>query len=395
MNQYPSSSWSEVLSAALVGTDRRPVAPEAAGPEADDPAQALLRQAMALTVPALTGAPPARYQGALPGPAPSDPRPLISPLVQLRLRTLLDAYPKYLGEWLAAVQVSGHRLPSAALPALLDAGRTDTTLRPALAQVLGPRGQWLAGQNADWRYLRRESVGPLRPQDWEGPDPDARIAYANGLYATDPEAARALFTAAWPALTAAVKMSLLGVLGRHRTDADLPFVEGLAKDPSKQVREEAHGIEAQLKGRDRRAEPRPAEVFTAEISRMATAEVPTHDIYRHAAPQAHQPWPLEASRVILAVLLEHSCERDSGKAADAAAEKRARGSDWAAGHLMGLLADCAPLQLHPEAERVVQAQAAEIAAGRRHHLDFHDLLTPLGFRADMHAELTADAPGQE
>ncbi|WP_051451913.1 DUF5691 domain-containing protein [Actinospica robiniae] len=396
MSQYPSSSWSEVLSAALVGTDRRPFVPGAAGPEAGDPAQELLRQAMVLTVPALTGAPPARHEGALPEPAPADGRPLISPLVQLRLRSLLDAYPKYLGEWLAAVQAAGLRLPSATMPALLDVGRTNTAMRPALAHVLGPRGQWLAGQNADWRYLRRESVGPLRPEDWDGPDPDARTAYANGLYAADPEAARALFTAAWPTLTATVKLSLLSVLGRHRTDADLPFVEGLAKDPSKQVREEAHAIEAQLKGRDQRAESRPAEAFTAEITRMATAEVPTHDIYRYAAPQAHRPWPLDAARVILAVLLEHSRERDT-TAAGAAAEKRARGSDWAAGHLMGMLADCAPLELHPEAERVSQAQAAEIAAGRVHHLDFHELLSPLGFRADMHAELTApaDAPGQE
>lgn len=412
MSQYPSSTWAEVLSAALIGTERRPfvpepagpgpadgesAGPETAGPEATDPAQALLRQAMLLTVPALMGTPPADYTGTLPEPAPDDDRPLISPVVQLRLRALLDAYPKYLGEWLVAVQTAGYRLPSAVMPALLDVGRTNTSLRAALAQVLGPRGQWLARQNADWRYLRREPIGPLRPEDWDGPDPDARIAYANGLYATAPDAARALFAAAWPTLTATVKMSLLGVLGRYRTDADLPFVESLAKDPSKQVREEAHAIETHLKGRDRRAEPRPAEVFTAEVSRMATAEGPVHDLYRYAAPQAAQPWPLDAARVILAALLEHSRERTTGTAADAAAEKRARNNDWAAGNLMGMLADCAPLELRPDVERVVRAQAAETADGRVHHLDFNDLLTPLAFRAEMHAELTtpADAPGQE
>lgn len=398
MTETTSSSWSDLLSSALVGTDRRPFVPDAAGPDtAADPAQSLLQQAMMLSVPALTGTQPASYDGPLPEPAPADSRPLIPAVAQLRLRALLDAYPKYLGEWLVAVHASGRRLPSASGPALLDAGRTNTALRTALAQVLGARGQWLAGQNADWRYLRREPVGPPRPEDWDGPDPDARIAYANGLYAADPEAARALFAAAWPTSTAAVKMSLLGVISRYRTEADLPFVESLAKDPSKQVRDEARAIEASLKGRDRRTEERTAEVFTAEVTRIATASVPTHDLYRYASPLAHQRWPLDGARVILAALVEHSRERNSGSAEDAAAEKRARGSDWAAAHLLGMLGDCAPLELRPDVERVVQAQTADRVAGVTHHLDFTDLLTPLGFRAEMHAELTAtaDAPGQE
>lgn len=397
MTETTSSSWSELLSAALVGTDRRPYVPEAAGSNAAaDPAQALLQQAMVLSVPVLTGTQPTPYLDRLPEPAPADDRPLIPPAAQLRLQALVDAQPKYLGEWLVAVRDSGYRLPSATAPALLDAGRTNTALRAALAHVLGVRGQWLAGQNPDWRYLRREPFGPLRPEDWDGPDPDARIAYANGLYATDPDAARALFAAAWPTSTAAVKVSLLGVVSRYRSDADLPFVAGLARDPSKQVRDEAHAIEASLKGRDLRAEQQPEE-FTAEVARIATAAGPVHDLYRYAAPLAHSHWPLDGARVILAALVEHGRERDSGGAEDAAAEKRARGSDWAARQLMGMLGDCAPPQLRPDVERVVLAQTTDRAAGVVHHLDFNDLLTPLGFRAEMHAELTAPtaAQGQE
>jgi len=391
------SSWSDVLSAALVGIDRRPFVPAAGSAESADPAEALLHQAMVLTVPALTGTEPGLYDGQLPEPAPADDRPLIPPAARVRLGALLDAYPKYLGEWLVAVQASGRRLPLAVMPALLDAGRANTALRAALAEVLGLRGRWLAGQNPDWRYLRREPIGPLRPEDWEGPDPDARIAYANGRYAADPEAARALFAAAWPTLTAAVKLSLLGVVSRYRSDADLPFLEGLAKDSSKQVRDEAHAIEASLKGRDRRSEPWPPEVFTAEVSRIATAESPVHDLYRHTASQARNPWPLDGSRVILAALVEHSREKNGERAGDAAAAQRARSHDWAAVQLMGTLGDCAPLELRPDVERVVAAQSTEMAGGIVHHLDFHDLLTPLGFRAEMHAELTApaDAPGQE
>lgn len=378
------SAWSELLSCALVGTERRAFVPDPSMPSADDPAQALLRQAMLAAVPDLAGAPPSAYDGPLPEPAPADNRPLLPRAAELRMRAVLDVYPKYLAEWLGAVHASGYRLPSAAMPALLEAGRNNVALRSALAHVLGARGHWLAGQNADWRYLLREPFGPLRPEDWDGPDPDAQIAYANGLYATDPSAARALLRAAWPNLTAASRMQLLALVTRHGTRDDLPFVRGLSQDSSKQVREEAGRVVTQLERRESQSPELSADEFRTELERLIELDGIANSVYHFATQRAGRRWPIDGARVLLAALLEIS--RGNGK------------QHWAAHQLIGMLADCAPLELLPDAERVARAQAAEIAAGAEHWLDFGNLLTPLGFRAEMHAELTASpdaATGQE
>jgi hypothetical protein len=391
-------SWAELVSAALVGLDRRAFVPDPALPAGTDPAQALLQQAMVVTIPALTGAQPAPYPGSPPEPAPADDRPLLPQAAQLRLRAVLDVYPRHLGEWLAAVQASGRRLPSAAMPALLDAGRSNVSIRMAVANVLGARGQWLARQNADWRYLLREPFGPLRPEDWDGPDADARIAYANGLYAAHPAAARALLETSWPTLTAATKLALLGLVTRYGTKAELPFIGGLSRDSSKQVREEAFRIEGQLKQRDEETLELSPEKFAADVARFAATKMISNEFYHFTMRRARDRWPLDGSRTMLAALVEYSREKPPSESGDRAAENRRTHNHWTAEQLVGVLADCAPLELRPDAERVVQAQATDTAADVAHVLDFGNLLTVLGFRAEMHAELTASAdaaPGQE
>ena len=390
-------SWADLVSAALVGTDRRPFSPDPAIPAGTDPAQALLQQAMLVTIPTLTGSQPAQYEGPLPDPAPADDRPLIPRAARLRLHSILDVYPKHLAEWLAAVQASGHRLPLATMPGLLDAGRNNSAIRGPLAKVLGDRGHWLARQNSDWRYLLREPFGPLRPEDWDGPDPDARIAYANGLYAADPAAARALLETAWPTLTAAVKLNLLGLVARYGTKVDLTFVKGLAQDPSKQVRDESKNIEAQLKRRAQETAELSPEEFTADVERLAAQDL-GNEFYLFATQRSNDRWPLDGARVILATLVEYSHRKSTTEVGDLNVGDRRRRNRWTAEHLISVLADCAPLELRPDVARVVQAQTAEIVADALDPLDFGTLLSTLAFRADMHAELTASAdaaPGQE
>lgn len=391
-------SWAELVSAALVGTDRRAFVPDAAIPSDGDPAQALLRQAMLVAIPALTGARPARYEGPPPEPAPADDRPLIPLAAQLRLRAVLDVYPEYLEEWLTAVRASGRRLPSAAMPGLLEVGRGNAAIRSALAQVLGARGHWLARQNPDWRYLLREPFGPLRAADWDGTDPDARVAYVNGLYAADPAAARELLVTAWPTLTANLKLLLLGLVARHGGKADLPFVKSLAQDSSKQVRDEVRGIEAQLERREEDTPAVSAEEFSAEVARLTAGEGFDDELHRFAARRAGRRWPIEGARVILAALVEYSRETVPDDTGERAAGNRRTRNHWAAEQLLGTLADCAPPELRADVELLVRAQSAETAAGASHRLGFGDLLTRLGFRADMHTELTAPAEaatGQE
>ena len=393
------STWTELVSAALVGTERRAFVADAAAAADVDPAQALLREAALAAIPALAGAQPTAYEGPLPEPAPVDDRPLIPPASRLRLRAVVDVYPKYLGEWLAAVRAAGYRVPSDAMPSLLNSGRSEVPVRRDLAEVLGARGHWLARQNPDWRYLLREPFGPLRPEDWDGSDPDARIAYATGLYAADPEAARALLQAAWPTLTAAVKVSLLAVVARFGTEAELPFLTGLAEDSSKQVREEAKSIATRLARADGVVAEMLPEEFAAEIARHAATERFGAGLTTLVTQRRPGTWSLDAARSLLGLFVEYSREKAPDTAdGDRTAQYDHTRRHWTVEQLLGVLADRAPVELRPDVERILQAQASDIAAGITHVLDFTDLHTLLGFRADMHAELTASADavtGQE
>ncbi len=134
-------SWDELVAAALIGTDRRPVeasVPDGAPPGLADTLAAreaedrLLGAAAAWTV--------ARRAGALAGPrvetaaaAPIDERP---PAPGLRLQMMLEGtFPSLLPEWLELIAERGLRPPPELVPALLD----HVAREPALHASVGRR----------------------------------------------------------------------------------------------------------------------------------------------------------------------------------------------------------------------------------------------------------------
>src|SRR4051794_23653361 len=118
----PDTLWNDLISAALLGTERRALAvPESdgglgplLGGLADrDPEKALLGAVAALTLYRRAGCRPARDFGAPPQPAPSDARPRPSPTAAAHLAKALSAdMPReVLSEWLAALDGAGRRVP--------------------------------------------------------------------------------------------------------------------------------------------------------------------------------------------------------------------------------------------------------------------------------------------
>src|SRR5581483_11281851 len=162
---------------ALLGTRRRAVPPlelplAPPGPDdsaeavvgwqaAGDPAGRLLEQAAVLAV--------ARRAGRMPGRAepiavaPAETAPLVPGPAAVRLaRMLRGDQVRALPEWLAAAERGGYRVP-----ALLERGRGDRSLRPYIARTTGRRGLWLALQNPDWAYLATENVPAPADDVWE------------------------------------------------------------------------------------------------------------------------------------------------------------------------------------------------------------------------------------
>ncbi|MFD8522799.1 DUF5691 domain-containing protein [Streptomyces capillispiralis] len=262
-------TWEELVTTALLGTDRRTPAGAAPGPRAP---LALLDAAALATVRRRAGLRPAP---AAPRPerAPEDPRPPLPPAAARRLAMLLADRPgtpgggrrgaapdlmELLPQWLAAANARGFAAPPAALPALLDAARGRTDLRPAALRFAGPRALWLARLNPDWRFaLRSTGGGPSAP----GPhDKDGirrlwreglfaeRVALLAALRSREPAAARDLLSATWATERAEDRLMFLDSLRTRLSPDDEPFLEQALADRSRNVRATAAELLSSLPG---------------------------------------------------------------------------------------------------------------------------------------------------
>ncbi|ARF59684.1 hypothetical protein B1H19_25105 [Streptomyces gilvosporeus] len=324
-----------MVTAALLGTDRRtPPVPLRAG---QSPAAALLDAAAVSTVRRRAALRPAPA-GERPAPAPADPRPPLPPAARRRLSLLLadrgggggsrrgtaPDLTELLPQWLAAAQEYGYRAPEALLPALLDAARARTDLRPAALALAGPRAIWLARLNDDWKFALRGFGGTAAvpgPEDPEG----VRRLWEEGLFAErvtlltalrrrDAAAGLDLLATTWAAERAEDRLMFLDALRECLAPADEPFLEQALSDRSRTVRATAAELLSAL----------PGSALAARMARRAVA----------CLGLGHDPGPVitvEPPRVCDAEM-----ERDG--VAPKPPSGRGRGAWW-----LGQLLEAAPL----------------------------------------------------
>ncbi|MFB6699064.1 DUF5691 domain-containing protein [Streptomyces rubiginosohelvolus] len=254
-----SLPWEELVTSALLGTDRRPPAPRGGPVPADAPA-ALLDAAALHTVRRRAGLLPAVPE-ARPEPAAPDPRPALPEAARHRLAHLLadrsapsgggrrgtaPDLTELIPQWLAIANRRGFRAPADLLPALLDAARARTDLRPQALAFAGPRGMWLAGLNPDWKFALRGSASGAPQPGLTDPDAVARlweeglfaerVALLDAVRAQDPPAALTLLATTWPTERAEDRLMFLDSLRSGLGWADEPFLEQALSDRSRNVR---------------------------------------------------------------------------------------------------------------------------------------------------------------
>lgn len=250
-------SWEELVTTALLGTDRRTPAGPVSGREAP---VALLDAAAVETVRRRAGIRPVRA-AARPEPAAPDLRPPLPPAAARRLAMLLTDRPgtgggrrgaapdlmELLPQWLALANSHGYAPPPDVLPALLDAARGRTDLRPAVLAFAGARALWLARLNTDWRFALRAAPGggaalpgPDEPERvrrlWQEGLFAERVALLTAIRARDAASARALLSATWPTERAEDRLMFLDTLRTGLSAADEPFLEAALADRSRNVR---------------------------------------------------------------------------------------------------------------------------------------------------------------
>ncbi|GHH86273.1 DUF5691 domain-containing protein [Streptomyces capitiformicae] len=275
-------SWEELVTTALLGTDRRTPPGSGSGREAP---VALLDAAAVETVRRRAGIRPVRA-AVRPEPAPADGRPPLPPAATRRLATLLADRPgagggrrgtapdlmELLPQWLALANAYGYAAPPEALPALLDAARGRTDLRPAALAFAGVRALWLARLNPDWRFALRAAPGggaalpgPGEPERvrrlWQEGLFAERVALLTALRAHDPGTARELLASTWPTERAEDRLMFLDALRAGLAAEDEPFLEGALADRSRNVRATAAELLSAL----------PSSALAGRMARRATA----------------------------------------------------------------------------------------------------------------------------
>ncbi|MFI9260481.1 DUF5691 domain-containing protein [Streptomyces sioyaensis] len=264
------ADWSALVSAALLGTERR--SPPVARRSGQGGAAALLDAAAVSTVRRRAALRPAPA-GERPAPAPVDPRPPLPPAARRRLSLLLadrggaggssrrgtaPDLTELLPQWLAAADGYGYRAPEALLPELLDAARARTDLRPAALALAGPRALWLARLNDDWKFALRGIGGPAGfpvgddpegvRQQWEEGLFAERVALLTALRRHDPPAGLALLATTWSTERAEDRLMFLDSLREDLSAADEPFLERALSDRSRNVRATAAEFLSTLPG---------------------------------------------------------------------------------------------------------------------------------------------------
>ncbi|GAA2576245.1 hypothetical protein Stube_24610 [Streptomyces tubercidicus] len=257
----------------MLGTERR--TPPVAARPGQGAAAALLDAAAVSTVRRRAALRPAPA-GERPAPAPANPRPLLPPAARRRLSLLLadrggsggggggsrrgtaPDLTELLPQWLTAAVEHGYRAPEALLPALLDAARARTDLRPAALALAGPRALWLAGLNDAWKFaLRGTGSGTGLPENgdpaavrrtWEEGLFAERVALLTALRRHDPPAGLALLTTTWSTERAEDRLMFLDSLRENLSTADEPFLEQALSDRSRNVRATAAELLSALPG---------------------------------------------------------------------------------------------------------------------------------------------------
>jgi hypothetical protein len=164
-----------------------------------------------------------------------------------------------LPQWLATANARGYAALPQVLPALLDAARGRTDLRPAALEFAGPRALWLARLNPDWRFALRALPGGgaalPRPEEtdrvrrlWAEGLFAERVALLAALRSREPDTARELLTTTWATERAEDRLMFLDSLRTGLGPRDEPFLEQALADRSRTVRATAAELLSALPG---------------------------------------------------------------------------------------------------------------------------------------------------
>ena len=128
------------------------------------------------------------------------------------------------------------------VPVLLATGVQQKKLQLQIAHCCGKRGEWLAGFNSSWNFSSTQSDEEF----WQTGTFEQRKEILNQKRKTDPSKAREWVQQTWPLEDANTKAAFLELLSENTGEDDIPFLESLAIEKSKKVKEAAMQLLKQI-----------------------------------------------------------------------------------------------------------------------------------------------------
>ncbi|HEX3251576.1 MAG TPA: DUF5691 domain-containing protein [Pyrinomonadaceae bacterium] len=248
--------WDDILATAVVGTEQRELKLAVREGELGslltqidntDREASLLSAASVVALYRSAGVAPPVDTQSLPEACDQDETSRSSIASGQHLALMLDGeFTEVLPEWLAAMSRARKRVSEEQLPALLDHGHMETSLRHMIAGVIGKRGEWLATQNPNWQYATRRGEKEL----WETGSREERLLLLEHLRTADPTKARELLATTWTQEPAKDRVSFLEKLAIGVSSADEPFLNEALHDRSVEVRRAVRPLLAALPNSD-------------------------------------------------------------------------------------------------------------------------------------------------
>jgi hypothetical protein len=251
-NPDSMQTWDEILATAVVGTEQREFKLAASEDElgsllaqinTTDREASLLSAASVIALYRNAGAAPPTDTQPLPEACDEDEMRRGSSASGQHLALMLEGeFREVLPEWLAAMNNARKRVPEEHLPALLDLGRMEPSLRDMIVAVLGRRGEWLAAQNPDWSYATRREEKDV----WETGSREERLLLLERIRAADPTKARELLATTWPQESVKDRVAFLEKFATGVSSSDESFLSEALHDRSVEVRRAARALLARL-----------------------------------------------------------------------------------------------------------------------------------------------------
>jgi hypothetical protein len=245
--------WNEILHTAQLGTDKRTIDPSALGSDLDGPATRVamgtdeevgtadkedrfLRIASIAFNYRQAGATPLAHEGLTLPKAGEEERPYCSPEAMLALKDVLsEKNSTLLHYWLQFCKKTQRLVRPDLLPALLQNGVAERSLRPDIILCGGKRAEWLCRLNPEWDFPSGASESTL----WQTGTPEQRKELLRQVRLSEPAKGLEWLQQTWPQEDANTRLDLLRQLTTQLADNDIPFLESLSTDKSKKIKEEA------------------------------------------------------------------------------------------------------------------------------------------------------------